>query len=78
MIGAVQTYPDIFGPARWRRACNESGRAFQIDSKLDDGMPGTGNIMAFKASGVISPNCTVDATATTAYKVAGYIDRVQP
>lgn len=71
MIGAVQTYPDIFGPQGGGEPVMKAEEAFQIDSKLDDGMPGTGNIMAFKASGVISPNCTVDATATTAYKVAG-------
>ena len=40
--------------------------AWNIDTKLDDGMPGMGNVRATKQSATSSPNCTTSDTAATA------------
>jgi len=46
------------------------GEALAIDSKLDDGAPGTGNIMAFKSP--INPGCaTTDVSTTAVYAISG-------
>ncbi len=39
--------------------------AQSIDTKLDDGLPATGNIQAFKNSSTVTPGCTTTDVATT-------------
>lgn len=42
-----------------------------IDTKLDDGAPGTGNIRAFKSTSTITPGCTTtDDSSTALYSIA--------
>lgn len=40
--------------------------AFQIDSKMDDGRPGSGEVIGPAAASPLSPNCTTTSSAITA------------
>lgn len=40
--------------------------AFQLDTKYDDGKPGTGSIVSRKQGDAITPNCASSTTASTA------------
>jgi len=48
--------------------------AWSIDNKLDDGKPGSGFLLTFKGTGTQNPNCTVDGSNTTDYKLS-FADR---
>jgi prepilin-type N-terminal cleavage/methylation domain-containing protein len=50
------TYLPIFTPAE----------ASQIDTKIDDGKPASGNFIAWKMGGDINPNCATTAVEATA------------
>ncbi|MEI7669513.1 MAG: type II secretion system protein [Pseudomonadota bacterium] len=40
--------------------------AAAIDTKIDDGSPATGKVMAYKSTSTINPNCTTTAVSATA------------
>jgi len=40
--------------------------AAALDTKIDDGSPGTGKVRAYKSTSTITPNCTTTAVASTA------------
>jgi len=47
-----------------------ASEAFSIDQKMDDGYPGTGNILSYTPGLLATPNCATSATPPAAYKVS--------
>lgn len=45
-----------------------ASEAYNIDSKFDDGFPGTGNILSWKSTGTYNTACT---SSSTAYNISG-------
>lgn len=46
------------------------GEAWNIDTKYDDGKPGTGLVTGFPSTNAAFPNCTVNGSSNTDYKIS--------
>jgi prepilin-type N-terminal cleavage/methylation domain-containing protein len=45
-----------------------AAEAMEIDKKMDDGMPGTGNVLSYTSALAATPNCASGTATTSTYK----------
>jgi prepilin-type N-terminal cleavage/methylation domain-containing protein len=60
----------LYGPAASNYAAIKPEDAWNIDTKLDDGRPGTGSVVHYKATSTVAPGCvTTDNASTSVYNL---------